>query len=70
MKETREAREMEREMADMNAPPMPSDSEPMDGHSERMILSHEPEPGYPKIFVAVLVAAVIHLAFIFVRSLH
>ncbi len=36
---------------------------------EKMILAHEPVPGYPKIFAFVLVIAVIHLAFIFLRSL-
>lgn len=36
---------------------------------EKMILAHEPVPGYPKIFVFVLVIAVIHLGFIFLRSL-
>jgi len=36
---------------------------------KKLILAHEPVPGYPKIFAFVLVIAIIHLGFIFLRSL-
>ena len=39
------------------------------GEEEKMVLAHEPVPGYPKIFTIVLIIAVIHLGFIFLRSL-
>ncbi len=38
-------------------------------HEEKMELSHEPVPGYPRVFVIIVVIAVIHLGFIFIRSL-
>jgi hypothetical protein len=34
---------------------------------EKMILSHEPVPGYRKIFHIVVIVAVLYLGFIFLR---
>ena len=36
-------------------------------NEEKMILAHEPVPGYPTIFWIVLAAAVIYLALIFMK---
>lgn len=35
---------------------------------EKMILSHEPVPGYRRIFYIVVLVAVLYLGIIFVRS--
>jgi hypothetical protein len=36
-------------------------------HEEKMVLAHEPVPGYRAIFYIVLAAAVIYLAVIFLK---
>ncbi len=36
---------------------------------EKMVLSHEPVPGYTGAFYIVVIVSVIHLGFIFLRSL-
>lgn len=37
-------------------------------NEEKMILSHEPVPGYRRIFYIVVLVAVLYLGIIFVRS--
>lgn len=41
----------------------------MTTEEEKMVLSHDPVPGYPKIFAIAIAIGVMHLAFIFLRSI-
>ena len=41
---------------------------PEDKHEEKMVLGHDPVPGYKPVFLAVFTASVLYLAFVFSHS--